>query len=72
MIVKIVGFKVNQDRSTCYYKVECPNLDVKSMEYQLRKGKEKTEGDFNREIESVIGHYMRLALQKSDFVSVRK
>ena len=53
MIVKIVGFKVGRDKSTCYYKVDVANYHPDDAEVKL-------------------GHYLRLALEKSDFVSVRK
>lgn len=59
MNVKIVGFKVNVDRSTCYYKVEIPDVDFVRV-------------NGRKEIEKKLGHYMRLALEKSDFISVRK
>jgi len=72
LTVKIVGFEVNRDKSTCYYKVKVPNLNPLSMDYQISKGSVKTEKEFNKEIEAVLGHYLRLALLKSDFVSVRK
>jgi len=52
-IIKIVGFKVGKDKSTCYYKVEV------NLEDEL-------------DAKDSLGHYMFLALKKSDFVSVRK
>jgi len=70
MIIKIVGFKVNVDRSTCYYKVDVP--EPLTLDWGLRKGLDKTDKEFTKEIEQVIGHYMWLALKKSEFVSVRK
>jgi len=69
MIVKIVGFKVGKDRSTCYYKLEIPEFsdETKALTY-----KGKMYFSMNELVEKTVGHYMRLALEKSDFVSVRK
>jgi len=63
MIVKIVGFKVGVDRSTCYYKVTIPDVDLYTQKYDEEE---------RLSIELKLGHYMRLALEKSDFVSVRQ
>ena len=70
MIIKIVGFKVGKDRSTCYYKVDVPKPN--SLEWEISKGSDKSNKEFEKGIEAVIGHYMWMALKKSDFVSVRK
>lgn len=69
MIVKIVGFKVGKDRSTCYYKITIPEF---SDETEVLTYKKKMYFSMNELIEKEVGHYMRLALEKSDFVSVRK
>jgi len=53
MIIKIVGFKVGQDRSMCYYKLI---LDEPLDDFDTMK----------------LGRKMKQALEKSDFVSVRK
>jgi len=68
-MVKIVGFKVGKDKSACYYKIEIPEYDDEKK-IILHKG--KMYFSINELIEKQIGHYMRLALEKSDFVSVRK
>jgi len=63
--VKIVGFKVGVDKSTCYYKVDTPVLEPHSFDWQMSGVKEE-------DVERALGHYLLLALRKSDFVSVRK
>ena len=35
MTIKIVGFKVGRDRSTCYYKVEIEGLEVREINEKL-------------------------------------
>jgi len=69
MIIKIVGFKVGRDRSTCYEKIEVPNPG--SLDWGIRKG-DLTEKEFREKIERIIGREMWKALLKSDFISVRK
>lgn len=66
--IKIVGFKVGEDRSTCYYKV--PDVPFGAFEAIAVKGDSQEEKD--KEVEKVLGHYLYLALKKSDYVSIRK
>lgn len=59
MIVKIVGFKLGQKQLTC--------------DFEVPLGREKDyEGDYKGMVESELGWFLRIALEKSDFVSVRK
>ena len=69
MIVKIVGFKVDRDKSTCYYKIDIPEKG--SLDYGVRKGN-LSEKAFDEILDEMLGHKLMLALKKSDFVSVRK